>query len=105
MIMDSTLWELQAFDKAHELRLKEQDSLNYIVGEYVFDAMCAVMSNLSGKKGNTITYGDIRKKPMLDDIAKQEIEVDRETAYRNYAVQRKIDKLNWDIAHMDDAVS
>lgn len=103
--MDSTLWELQAFDKAHELRLKEQDSLNYIVGEYVFDAICAVMSNLAGKKGNPVTFGDIRKKPMLDGITEQKEEIDPKQAYEDYIVQRKIDKINWDLAHMDDAVS
>lgn len=103
--MDSTLWELQAFDRAHEIELKERDTLNYIVGEYVFDAMCAVMSNLAGKKGKSVTYTDIRKNPMLNEIDKHEEELDAQAAYEAYIVQRKIDKLNWDLAHMDDSVS
>jgi len=105
--MDCTLWELQAFDRGHDKALKERDTLNYIIGEYMYDAMCAVMSNLSGKKGSApVTYGDVRKKPVLDDIVQQEEEeVDPQRAYENYIVQRKIDKLNWDLAHMDGSVS
>ena len=105
--MDCTLWELQAFDRGHEQAIKERDTLNYIIGEYVYDAICAVMSNLTSKKGGSvITFGDVRKKPMLNDIVEhEEEEEDAQTAYENYIVQRKIDKLNWDLAHMDNSVS
>lgn len=71
--------------------------MNYIAGEYVFDALMAAFSNMFSKKGaKPKTFSDIRKNPILSNITEEE--VDEKTAYDNYRAQRMIDKLNWDLA-------
>lgn len=63
MILHSTLKELKAYDKAHELQIKEQDFLNWSLGRYYVDALSCTVGNMFARKGHkTIEYP---KKPYL----------------------------------------
>jgi hypothetical protein len=94
--------ELRLYDKAHEMKIEEQDHMNFLMGEYFFDAIAAALSNMGMKKGDKpLTYTDIRKEPILKTIDKKQQEIDEKQAYENYRVKRMIDKLNWDLAHME----
>lgn len=108
MTYDEFMWhslrELRAYDDAHKLQIKEQDFLNYLLGEYVYDALTAALSSAFAKKGSKApTYLEVREKPILDKIdqKQEEVEVvDEQTAYERWRTQRKIDKLNWDLAQI-----
>jgi len=103
---DEFMWhslrELQVYNEAHKLKIKEMDYLNYLTGEYVYDALVAALGGMFAKKGTKApTYIEMREKPILDKIdEKQEEVVDEQTAYENWRMQRKIDKLNWDLAQI-----
>ena len=98
--MSTTLRDLRLYDKAHEKALQEQDYMNYLAGEYVFDAVMAAIGNVFAKKGEKQKgFIDVRPKPILSEAVKEEL--DAKQAYDNYLAQRMIDKLNWDLAHMD----
>ena len=77
--------------------------MNYLAGEYMFEAVTAAMTNMFPKKGTRgLTFSEIREKPILHDLdfeAQQEA-IDQEKAYERYRVQRAIDKLNWDLAQI-----
>ena len=96
-----TIRELKSYDDAHKLKLKEQDYMNYLMGEYVFDAVGAVVSGMFAKKGTQPKhYMDIRPKPIMEHIDEQKKIEDEKTAYERYRMQRQIDKLNWDLAQI-----
>ena len=99
-----TIRELKVYDDAHRLEIKERDFMNYVLGEYVFDAFSAIISGLFAKnKSDRLAYTDLRKEPVLSKIDEppEPTEEDMQRAYEQYRMQRKIDKLNWDLAHMD----
>ena len=99
VIMHTTLRDLSLYDEAHERKLKEDDYMNYIAGEYVFDALMVALGNMFSKKGTPIkSFTDVRKQPVLSEVIEHEEVVDEQTAYEKYRVQRMIDKLNWDLA-------
>ena len=96
--MHTTLRDLGLYDIAHERALKESDYMNYLAGEYMFDALMAALGNMFAKKGTQPKgFSDFRKNPILSDLGEEE-EIDEKTAYENYRAQRMIDKLNWDLA-------
>lgn len=100
--MRHTLRELRAYDDAHKLQVKEQDYLNYLLGEYVYDAVSAALGGVFAKKNTKPpTYIELREKPLLDKLGEEpEKEVDPQTEYERWRMQRKIDKLNWDLAQI-----
>lgn len=96
-----TIRELQSYDDAHKLKLKEQDYMNYLMGEYVFEAVGAVASGMFAKKGSQPKqFTELCPKPILDHIDEQKQIEDEKTAYERYRMQRQIEKLNWDLAQI-----
>lgn len=100
--MRHTLRELRAYDDAHKLQVKEMDYMNYLLGEYVYEALSAALGGVFAKRGTKApSYLEAREKPILDKIDKEpEKEVDPQTEYERWRMQRKIDKLNWDLAQI-----
>lgn len=67
--MDSTLWELRAFDRAFDKQREVVDSDQYLMGEYVFEAVSAALANVLKKKSaKAVTFKDMRNKPLLQMI-------------------------------------
>ena len=96
-----TIRELRSYDDAHKLVLKEQDYMNYLMGVYVYDAFGAVLSGMFAKKGTQPkSFADIRPKPIMEHIDEQKKIEDEQTAFERWRMQRKIDKLNWDLAQI-----
>lgn len=64
--MHSTIRELRIYDKAFERKQKITDFDNYLLGQYVFDAVSAALANaFSGKNKKAVSYQDVREKPLL----------------------------------------
>lgn len=96
-----SLRELKAYDDAHKLVLKEQDYMNYLMAEYFYEALGAVVSGMFAKKGTQPKqFIDIRPKPIMEHIDEEKKVEDEQAAYEKYRMQRQIDKLNWDLAQI-----
>lgn len=91
--MDSCPKELEPFEKAHEIKIEEQDYMNWLSNQYTLSAVqVAVERCLAGRKANL----EYIEKPILNQIRKENLtEDEKQREVDLFFARENARRVNW----------
>lgn len=100
--MDSCPKELEAYDKAHNNQIIEQDYLQYLWwGNYGVSALTVAIDHCFNKKATS----EYIKKPIMTELKEQKSEITEEEKQRQvdlFFAREKARRVNWRRSHKKD---
>lgn len=87
----------RAYYKAEQLRTQRESEYQWLQGRYIYDALCAALSNFSAGLGGKVGKAQYTKEPFrLTPKSEEEIEAENRRKLEAYIEELKMYKVSFD---------
>ena len=92
----------RAYYKAEQIRTQKESDYQWLQGKYIYDALCAALSNFSAGLNGKVGKAQYMKEPIrLVPKSKEELEAENRRKLEAYIEELKMYKSQFDARHKE----